>query len=67
MRHAKVLSELDTHPRPRRAIKIEPNRGFLGTCVAWVATYEDYDLGDPCGIGATAEEAEADLREQDYD
>lgn len=28
----------------------------------WTATFGDYDLGDPIGIGATAEEAIADLK-----
>lgn len=63
MRHSKVLEEIDTNPRPRRAIKASLNPGFFGTCVAWTATFEDYDLGDPCGVGATEAEAIADLME----
>lgn len=28
----------------------------------WSATYEDYDLGDPIGVGSTEAEAIADLQ-----
>lgn len=30
----------------------------------WTATFGDYDLGDPIGTGATADEAIADLMQE---
>jgi hypothetical protein len=45
----------------QRKIIVSPNTGFAGTVVAFTASFEDYDLGDPVGVGATEEEAREDL------
>ena len=42
-------------------IIVTPNPGFAGTMVAYTASFADYDLGDPVGVGETPEEARADL------
>lgn len=47
-RHRKIIVKYDPPPIPWRGAD-------------YSATYEDYDLGDPVGVGATAEEALADL------
>ncbi len=48
---------MSKHPQ----IVVKPNRGFEGTEVGFVATFGEYDLGDPVGIGATEDEARKDL------
>lgn len=45
----------------QRKIIVSPNPGFAGTVVAFTASFEDYDLGDPVGVGATEQEAREDL------
>lgn len=45
----------------QRKIVVSPNPGFAGSLVAFTASYEDYDLGDPVGVGATEAEAREDL------
>ena len=42
-------------------IIVTPNPGFDGTMVAYTASFADYDLGDPVGVGGTEDEARADL------
>lgn len=48
MRHRKIIVKYDPPPIPWRGAD-------------YTATFEDYDLGDPVGTGATADEAKADL------
>lgn len=42
-------------------IIVSPNPGFAGSVVAFTAIMEDYDFGDPVGVGETEEDARADL------
>lgn len=45
----KVVTKFDPPPIPVRNCD-------------WQATYEDYDLGDPIGLGATEQDAINDLK-----
>ena len=47
----KIITEYDPKPIPLR-------------CCDWIATAEDYDEGDPVGMGATEADAIADLHQE---
>lgn len=51
MADRKIITKYDPPPIPWRGAD-------------YSAAYEDYDLGDPIGHGATAEEAVADLMQE---
>ncbi len=65
MRHEKVLTMHSAPVRHRPGIQTKLINTAFGHPFAWQATFGDWDLGDPIGVGATESEAIEDLQMED--
>lgn len=60
MRHSKVFDTAGVERTPQ-LITTKLIEHAVGHPFAWQATFGEWDLGDPIGVGGTEDEARADL------